>query len=465
MNIFNTVATDFFKPLAGKNREIFADCIEIIYDVYLHELSFGIEKEYVLNKLIDYFSNQSDDLVFEDSQVAVNPRDKSNEVLRRLKECGWIEYETASDYTIHITLIEQAAAMVEALHNIQNRNEMEYEASIASIYSILKNDDLYAKPYRYILKEVYLRTKDLINELKKLNTGIKKYIDRITLDKEADEIIKMFFEYQNNIGSKAFMRIHTSENASRFRGFILERLQQIKDNRSLMSLAVKEYKELEECDSDIEAETAISEIISDVSNALEYTYSEIEHEITVKNDRYVQTAVARAKFKLTNGNDITGKLSAILKTIADEINENDEPLNDYISDDVEKLFELLPQSVIDDDSLAPVVISRNTVPPEEISVTDSGSEEERAEIRRKIKEKQADKFSRKNIGKYVSTLLSDKKSVLASEIPIHSRRDMLRIIYIGLYGRYGKSDYTVSALDNEVAVNGCKFRDFKIERK
>ena len=465
MNIFNTVATDFFKPLAGKNREIFADCIEIIYNVYMHELSFGIEKEYVLNKLIDYFSNQSDDLVFEDSQVAVNPRDKSNEVLRRLKECGWIEYETASDYTIHITLLEQAAAMVEALHNIQNHNEMEYEASIASIYSILKNDDLYSKPYRYILKEVYLRTKDLINELKKLNTGIKKYIDRITLDKEADEIIKMFFEYQNNIGSKAFMRIHTSENASRFRGFILERLQQIKDNHSLMNLAVKEYKELEECDSDIEAETAILGIISNVSNALEYTYSDIEHEITVKNDRYVQTAVARAKFKLTNGNDITGKLSAILKTIADEINENDEPLNDYISDDVEKLFELLPQSVIDDDSLAPVVISRNAVPPEEITVTDTGSEEERTEIRRKIKEKQADKFSRKNIGKYVSTLLSDKKSVLASEIPIHSRRDMLRVIYIGLYGRCGKNDYTVSGLDNEVDVNGCKFRDFRIERK
>lgn len=142
MNVFNTVATDFFKPLAGKNREIFADCIEIIYNVYMHELSFGIEKEYVLNKLIDYFSNQSDDLIFEDSQVAVNPRDKSNEVLRRLKECGWIEYETASDYTTHITLLEQAVAMVEALHNIQNRNEMEYEASIASIYSILKNDDL-----------------------------------------------------------------------------------------------------------------------------------------------------------------------------------------------------------------------------------------------------------------------------------------------------------------------------------
>ena len=54
----------------------------------MHELSFGIEKEYVLNKLIDYFDSQSEALVFEDSQVAVNPRDKSNEILRRLKECG-----------------------------------------------------------------------------------------------------------------------------------------------------------------------------------------------------------------------------------------------------------------------------------------------------------------------------------------------------------------------------------------
>lgn len=431
----------------------------------MHELSFGIEKEYVLNKLIDYFDSQSEALVFEDSQVAVNPRDKSNEILRRLKECGWIEYETASDYTVHIILLEQAAAMVEALRNIQNQNEMEYEASIASIYSILKNDDLYAKPYRYILKEVYLRTKDLINEMKKLNTSIKKYIDRITLDKEADEIIKMFFEYQNNIGSKAFMRIHTSENASRFRGFILERLQQIKENSSLMRIAVKEYKELEECENDADAEIAVSNIISDISNALEYTYSEIEHDITIKNERYVRTAVSRARFKLTNGNDITGKLSAILKTIAENINENDEQLNDYVSDDLEKLFELLPQGVINDDSLAHVVISKNTVPPEEISIQNAVSEEERAAIREKIRNKQADKFSRKNIGKYVSSLLSDKKSVFASEIPIRSKRDMIRIIYIGLYGRSGKSDYKVSETDREVNIGDFKFQDFRIEGK
>ena len=100
--------------------------------------------------------------------------------------------------------------------------------------------------------------------------------------------------------------------------------------------------------------------------------------------------------------------------------------------------------------MAPVVISRNTVPPEEISIQNAVSEEERAAIREKIRNKQANKFSRKNIGKYVSSLLSDKKSVLASEIPIHSKRDMIRIIYIDLYGRSEKSDYKVSEIDREL---------------
>lgn len=433
--------------------------------MYLHELSFGIEKEYILHRLIEYFDNQTDTLVFEDEQVAAGPRDKANEILRRLKDCGWVEYETAADYTVHIILLEPSIAIAETMANIQNRNEMEYEASIASIYSILKNDDLYSKPYRYILKEVYLRTKDLINELKKLNTSIKKYIDRITMDKEADEIIKMFFEYQSNIGSKAFMRIHTSENASRFRGFILERLQQIKQNPTLMSLAIQEYKDMEECSNDIEAENAILNIISNISNALEYTYDEIEHEITVKNDKYVQTAVARARFKLTNSNDITGKLSFILKTMSECINQNDESLNEYISEETEKLFEILPQCIIDDDSLAPVTISRKSAPPVNLPDEIVLSEEKREMINKRFKEKQADKYSKKDIIDYVSRLLDGKNSVMASEIPIRCPRDFVRLIYIDFYGRTQKGNYKISDTAMEVVVGNYRFNDFVIERK
>lgn len=465
MNLFSVVSSEFFKPLAGKNRTIFADCIEIIYETYTHELSFGVDKEYILSKLIPYFEQQSEQLVFEDEETADHPREKANAVLRRLKECGWIEYETTSDFKVQATLLDSAIAIIEALHLIKHKNEMEYEASIASIYSILKNEDSYKKPYQYIIKEIHLRTRELINELKKLNTNIKKYIDSITLDKEAEEIIQMFFEYQSTIGSKAFMRMHTSDNASRFRGFILEKLQYIKSGSTLMELSIKQYRELEECEDDSEAESRILEIIADIRHALEYTYPEIEHEITLKNDRYVQTAVARAKFKLTNSNDVEGKISSILRCISDELNQSEEELNSYASGELDELFEILPQYFIGNESLAPIPIAKAVSLPEELEIDTAALEEERKRMKQRIMEKQARKFSRKNISHYVSQLLSDRDSILASEIPIAAKRDVIRLIYVSLYGQYGKSTYRIEMLDDEIQNGSFHFRNFKIERR
>ena len=45
MNIFNITGNDFFKALTGKYQREFADCLEIIYNSYRMELSYGIDKE------------------------------------------------------------------------------------------------------------------------------------------------------------------------------------------------------------------------------------------------------------------------------------------------------------------------------------------------------------------------------------------------------------------------------------
>lgn len=77
------------------------------------------------------------------------------------------------------------------------------------------------RPYPQVLKPVFERTRALFDGLKKLNTSIKKYIEDITADKTSEEIIRDFFTYHDEIGSKAYHRIKTEENISRFRNTII----------------------------------------------------------------------------------------------------------------------------------------------------------------------------------------------------------------------------------------------------
>lgn len=467
MQLFEVLGHNFFKPLTSKYRDIFVDCLIIIYETYNNELSYGVDKEYIIDKLITYFENkQSNNLIFDDDivNIAITPREKAQAIIRKLKECNWIELEQSSDYRTLITLLSHSVTIIQSLRSITQNNELEYEASVSTIYSILNSKQSYDKPYQYAIKEVYSKTKELISGLKQLNSNIKNYIDSITMDKEANEIIKTLFEYQNNIGSKPFRRIHTSDNVSIFRKSIIERLKYILKDENILNLSIKGYMEIEECDNFEVAKENIINIINNIIYAFECSYDDIVKDINFRNSKYIESAIARARFLLSNNNDIEGKINQILRSIVEDINSNDENLNDYISSDLEPLFEIIPQGFIDNSSLATIPIDRKTGIPEEISVDNSISEEERNQLRERIKHQQENKFSRRNIDSYVGNLLKNKSFVLASELELTIKHDMIRIIYIKLYGKTGKVSYNIVDMTSKVKKSNFEFMDFKIER-
>ena len=51
LNIFEIVGNDFFKPLSSPNKEIYYDCLNIIYNSYRTELSYGIDRDIVISQI------------------------------------------------------------------------------------------------------------------------------------------------------------------------------------------------------------------------------------------------------------------------------------------------------------------------------------------------------------------------------------------------------------------------------
>ncbi len=90
------------------------------------------------------------------------------------------------------------------------------------------------------------------------------------------------------------------------------------------------------------------------------------------------------------------------------------------------------------------------------------TEEERELYKEALKEKNRNRFSRNNIDSYVSELLTEQGSMKASALPLENKRDMIRMIYISLYGNNRSNCYRVERSDLLVQKNGFHFRDFKI---
>ena len=196
------------------------------------------------------------------------------------------------------------------------------------------------------------------------------------------------------------------------------------------------------------------------------SYDDIVSEIDKKHSKYLKNAVERAKFLLLNTNNTEGKISTILQYMAECYNQEEQNyLLEDASDDICSLFNIFPQGFLSGESLKAVAISRKITDVEDIFEPLDLTDEERELRKLAISEKNKNRFSKKNVEEYVSTLLSTKDRISASDIPIETKRDLIRIIFISLYGHSAKSDYIVKTKEEIISSQGFKFRDFEIKRR
>lgn len=464
-HLFEILPPQFFKPLTGKYRREYADCIMLLLNSFKPEISYGVNREIVVRALTDYFEVDDVEMTFDDATYISDARDKANGVIAMLKSCGWIEYEQETNHQLNIVLYEYAIPIIESMNRVIREEEAEYQGIISQIHASLQNKDLYSKPYELIIKGVQENTERLLSELKKLNASIKRHMEKQTNDMEADEILNHFFEYHQNIGSKAYLRMKTSENISYFRSAIIERLEYLLETPEIMDRAVSGYMEVEEKTDETAAYDNVVQMLLDVKSSF-YRLDDIIDEIDRKHARYMRNAVMRAKFLLATGNNLEGKLSQILNQYVEELNcsgtgESEEKTESV----VQNLLALYPQNYISPESMQSIKVTKKLGRVDQLSTENRMSEEERQLYKEALRMKNRNRFSRKNINAYVMTLLKDCSRMPVNAVPVESRRDLLRIIYISIYAGNRSNNYTIQRTGQRTEIAGFSLPYFEIIRK
>ena len=463
-NLFQILPSDFFKPLTSKYRQVFADCILLIFNTFKPEISYGVNREIVVKALIDYFEVDDMEMTFDDEETFIkDARDKANAVIASLKSCGWIEYEQEKNHQLNVVLFEYAVPIIESMNKVIQEEETEYQGLISQIHASLQNRDLYAKPYELIIKGVKENADRLISELKKLNASIKRHMDRQTADMSAAEIIDHFFEYHKSIGSKAYLRMKTSENISYFRSSIIEKIEEMMENTAVMERAIRGFMEIEqEEDSDKAYDILVSDLL-DVKSMF-YRLDNIIEDIDIKHTRYMKNAVMRARFKLATGDNMEGKLAKILDLLADEIN-NDEDSEETVSEELTDLYNIYSQGYISPESFRAIPVTKKNVIVDNISEGQLMSDDERMLYKEALKQKNRLRFSRKNINEYVGTLLDGREKMSVDEIAVESKRDLIRIIYISIYAGNRANNYEIKRSGKRIKKMGYECTLFEIIKR
>ena len=455
--LFDILPADFFKPLTSKYRQEYADCIMQLFNAFKPEISYGVNRDIIVKELTDYFEADDTEMSFDDEVYVSDAREKANGVIAILKKCGWIEYEQETNHQINVILCEYAIPVIDSMNRIIREEEAEYQGIISQIHASLQNEELYGKPYELIIKGVQENTERLLSELKKLNASIKRHMEQQTNDMDAEEILDHFFEYHKNIGSKAYLRMKTSENISYFRTAIIERIERIMESTEIMERATAGCMEVEEIDDREKAYDEVISILIDIKSSF-YRLDDIIDEIDRKHARYIRSAVMRAWFLLATGNNLEGKLSKIMDLYVQQMNNEEE-------ESFEGLFSLYPQNYISPESLQTIPVTKKIDTISGFSNQVQMSESDRLLYKEALKRKNQNRFSRKNINEYVVNLLGDRDKMPVTEVPVESVRDLIRIIYISIYSGNRSNNYEISRSGKQVEMQGYSLPYFDIVKK
>lgn len=203
---------------------VYWECISRLFSIMEHQLSFGVERDVLVDELEFYFNQENAAQLVEEEFQANDSRGRANGILRKLEYYGWIEVETDKSYVQRVNFKEYAVKVIKTLLDIADGKQIEYQGYIYTIYSLVRGN--MDRP-GIVLMQIWENTDFLITGLKNLNSNIKHYIDELTRHSTVAEIMDALFnDYITNIVDKAYHRLLTSDNVSKFRPEIIQQLEE-----------------------------------------------------------------------------------------------------------------------------------------------------------------------------------------------------------------------------------------------
>ena len=462
--LFDILPQNFFSPLAAPGKVVYWECICRLFAVTNRQLSFGVERDVLVDELQFYFDSSMAAGLPEEAEGAgtesMSSRDKANFILRRLESYGWIGIDTDHSYVQRVNFRDYAVQVIKTLLAISEERKTEYQGYIYTIYSLARAGN--ENPGIGLL-QIVENTDALLTGLKSLNANIKRYIDELTKHSTVAEIMDALLnDYYSNVVDKAYHRLLTSDNVSKFRPEILERLEANSRSSRFLNRASAEIAELREISQE-EAREQVLSMLHEVIGTFRQM-DEILSEINRKNTRYQRAAINRARFLLSSSEDIRGQLKDILTYLGGQITEKGLDYNAvYELEEMDRLIRIFSWEYLDMDSLYAPVEGRKEFEPKPVELAEA-DEELREEKRRQMLKKLEQILSPEKINEYVLEILGDRKAMAASELPLEEGDTFIRLIYIRLYGQRKQMKYQLE-LKDVTEKSGFRFRDFLIKRK
>lgn len=470
MPLFDLLNPQLFKPLTGRNQEMFAELLTLIWDHCRTSADYGMGKNEMIRLSEDFLEGSGFGSVelepVEDPDESEQPpsRDlhgKAVWCIARLRNCGWLEdLEIGYEEDVRTAICPQVVPILQAFHAIVHPQTVTYSGKLNKAYQLLNAIAKESAPYENILKEVASAMDELNSALRNLNASIGSFIDRMTQHKTPQEVLDLFEKYEEEIVVAAYQRFKTSDNLFNYREALLEGLDNCQD--VYIDALVSDYCKVERC-AKTEAVGAVLGIINRIRDDLALMGNLIS-EIDKNHITYRQRAVQRAQFMLLTEGTSQGRINSLLRYYAQTL---DTPTSLFDIDDspLSKLWKIYPAEILGRSYLKPPVASRKPTPIEPLTPPDALDEQELRQAQQALLSYARSAVTMENVNAYAQRVLASKAAVRASSLAADAGDDFVKIIALHTYSRSDSRSYEIELQDNWIHMHGLRFQEFVVKRK
>ncbi len=454
--LFDIVNKQYFNVLAAKNKELYLECLFLLQD-HLDQMTSEKTntKQKVIEMIADLLDSKIETSMFDDEDELIpensTNKDKAAFILNLLIKRQWLYMEDLGDYQVAIHLYTHSVKVLRVLREIEANEQTEYTGLISVIHAMvtrLSKDDIGQ------FEQMYKRTDELVSNLKTLRSNIYMQYSNMLKSASKDKLMELFdslIKYKQAFFDKAFYNLMTKDTLKKYKLDILNGLKRIiDDDETIDRLAQARIN-----DKFPTIEDAREFVISktyDVIEAFE-NIDRLNQSISEKAEMYLNVTISKIRYLLNRSGDFEGTFNRMFERV--------------LSSDHQKTFgfvRLTDTRNLDHDSLYVERRAAERIAPVRIALSQKPLDQ--AMVDKAMQElKKNQRYSIRTINHDVLQLLNGKDQVIASETPLETYDDYVRLILIYLYSRNDEAIYTSEPLGIKATVNKVSFSDFVIKRR
>ncbi|GMO23813.1 MAG: hypothetical protein Pg6A_10820 [Termitinemataceae bacterium] len=343
--VFSVLPENFFSPLARANKEHYAALLVLYYRLF-RENTAGLERELVVREFQHYIALHRDNLTEEgeDEETynlpelvsqnnalnfeskgadipaganAENDRALASRFLRRLTGAGWLGEETLADFTKVINITAWARPFLESLVRVNDGLKTEYESHVVNVYSSLCGETVKENGHFMALK-AHEEARALVDSLKVLSQSIKGFYDNLNAEAVRSQAASALHEhydvYAGEVLDKAYKRLKTSDNVSRYRQSIFRQITVLLADEAWLDASAAKYLRMRQTSRE-ECRQKLINLLEEIRDDLK-TVDPLEDEIDRRNAAYSRSSTEIIKAYIEPDSTVAGKLGLLIKALS-----------------------------------------------------------------------------------------------------------------------------------------------------